>query len=293
MEVYCGKIQEKGVDVVEKTLFEIFQDANNASIKHESYFSVYESLFNKFRGGEVTFIEVGVFNGGSLNMWREYFGPNARIIGIDLNPIALKLIDQGFEIFIGDQENQSFWVDLKSKIGNVDIILDDGGHKNLQQAVTLYYGADMVRDGGMIVIEDVHTSYFKRFGNPGYFSFINFSKRLVDIINSRFKFLKKIDSKLGSIVWSIQYFESIVAFNINRSECKISAPVANQGHSNSAIDFRNEGSEFLKTSEIMEHRVQQAVGAKRIISKTVLKMFDQIFYLYEYVKSFNINKYLK
>jgi hypothetical protein len=279
--------------MTEKTLFEIFQSANNASIKHESYFAVYESLFNKFRGTDVTFLEVGVFNGGSLNMWREYFGPNARIIGVDLNPIALKLIDQGFEIFIGDQQSQSFWFDLKSKIGNVDIILDDGGHKNLQQAVTLYYGVEMVRDDGLVVIEDVHTSYFKRFGNPGYFSFVNFSKRLIDIINSRFMFLRKIDSKLGGIIWSIQYFESIIAFNINRAKCKISAPISNQGHSNSAIDFRNEGSKFIKTSETIEQRFHQAVGAKKIISKMVLKIFDQVLYVYEYTKSFSINKYLK
>ena len=279
--------------MTEKTLFEIFQSANNASIKHESYFAVYESLFNKFRGTDVTFLEVGVFNGGSLNMWREYFGPSARIIGVDLNPIALKLIDQGFEIFIGDQQSQSFWFDLKSKIGNVDIILDDGGHKNLQQAITLYYGAEMVRDDGLVVIEDVHTSYFKRFGNPGYFSFINFSKRLIDIINSRFMFLRKVDSKLGGIIWSIQYFESIVAFNINRAKCKISAPISNQGHSNSAIDFRNEGSEFIKTSETIEQKVHQVVGEKKIGSKIVLKIFDQVFYVYEYARSFSINKYLK
>lgn len=276
-----------------KTLFEIFQVANNASIKHESYFSVYESLFNKFRGKEVTFLEVGVFNGGSLNMWREYFGPQARIIGVDLNPVALKLVDQGFEIFIGDQESQDFWIDLKSKVGSVDIILDDGGHKNLQQAVTLFYGADMVMDGGLVVIEDVHTSYFKRFGNPGYYSFVNFSKRLIDVINSRFMFLKKIDSKLGGMVWSIQYFESIIAFSIDRSKCRVSAPVSNQGHSNRAIDFRNEGDGFVKTSETIERRVQKVFGAKKIASKIVLKIFDQVLFIYEFAKSFGINKYLK
>lgn len=279
--------------MTEKTLFEIFQSANNASIKHESYFAVYESLFYKFRGTNVTFLEVGVFNGGSLNMWREYFGPNARIIGVDLNPIALKLIDQGFEIFIGDQQSQRFWFDLKSKIGSVDIILDDGGHKNLQQATTLYYGAEMVRDDGLVVIEDVHTSYFMRFGNPGYYSFINFSKRLIDIINSRFMFLRKIDSKLGDIIWSIQYFESIIAFNINRAKCKTSAPITNQGHSNSAIDFRNEGNAFIKSTEKIEQNIHHAIGDKNITSKIVSRILDKVIYIYEYVKSLGINKYLK
>ncbi|BEI38351.1 hypothetical protein PHIN8_02950 [Polynucleobacter sp. HIN8] len=279
--------------MTKKTLSQIFYSANNSSIKHESYFAVYESLFNKFRGGEVTFLEVGVFNGGSLNMWKEYFGSKARIIGVDLNPVALKLIDQGFEIYIGDQESKSFWLDLKSRIGKVDIILDDGGHKNLQQAVTLYYGADLVSDGGLVVIEDVHTSYFRRFGNPGYFSFVNFSKRIIDIVNSRFAYLKKINSKLGSMVWSIQYFESIVAFNIDRSKCKISVPVANKGYSNNATDFRHESDKLIKASELIEQRVHETTGNKKIISKIIMKIFDQIYYLYEYLKSLSINKYLK
>jgi hypothetical protein len=279
--------------MTEKTLFEIFQSASNASIKHISYFSVYENLFNKFRDKEITFLEIGVFNGGSLNMWSKYFGPKARIIGVDLNPVARKLIDQGFEIFIGDQESPNFWRDLASHIGSVDIILDDGGHKNLQQAATLYHGAALVRDGGLVVIEDVHTSYFKRFGNPGHFSFVNFSKRLIDIINSRFKFVRRKESKLGNLVWSIQYFESIVAFNIDRSKCKVSRPISNRGYSINAIDFRNEVSGIVKTSESIEHKFRQVLGEKKIVSKIISKIFDQILYIYEYSKSIDINKYLK
>jgi hypothetical protein len=83
-------------------------------------------------------MEIGVFNGGSLHMWKEYFGDAARIIGVDLNPIALELEKDGFEIYIGNQESADFWLDLKSKVGDVDIILDDGGHKNGQQIATLF-----------------------------------------------------------------------------------------------------------------------------------------------------------
>ena len=60
-----------------------------SSSKHSSYFQVYDQLFTGFIGKPITFVEIDVANVGSLFMWREFFGPNARIIGIDLNPEVL------------------------------------------------------------------------------------------------------------------------------------------------------------------------------------------------------------
>lgn len=58
------------------------------SFKHTTYFPAYDALLSKFRGKPITFVEIGVLNGGSLFMWRNFFGPAARIIGVDLNPGA-------------------------------------------------------------------------------------------------------------------------------------------------------------------------------------------------------------
>jgi len=54
-------------------------------------------------------VEIGVANGGSLFMWRSFFGKKARIIGIDFNPTAKKWEKYGFEIFIGNQAHSIFW----------------------------------------------------------------------------------------------------------------------------------------------------------------------------------------
>jgi len=121
-----------------RKLADIFFSSPKLSIKNDSYFDTYESIFNSYVGKPITFMEIGVFKGGSLHMWKEYFGDAARIIGVDLNPIALELEKDGFEIYIGNQESADFWLDLKSKVGDVDIILDDGGHKNGQQIATLF-----------------------------------------------------------------------------------------------------------------------------------------------------------
>ena len=64
---------------------ELFQKAKNYSIKYEKYFDVYDKSFDRFRNKKITFVEVGVLNGGSLEIWKDYFHKDSRIIGIDLN----------------------------------------------------------------------------------------------------------------------------------------------------------------------------------------------------------------
>ena len=85
------------------------------SIKHSSYFPVYDHLFCPYIGKEITFVEIGILGGGSLFMWREFFGENARIIGIDLNPEAKRWEKEGFEIYIGSQSDPHFWEHFKNR----------------------------------------------------------------------------------------------------------------------------------------------------------------------------------
>ena len=77
-------------------LFQIYKNLKRESLKCDTYFQVYEEMFNKYIGKKITFVEVGVLQGGSLFMWREYFGKDARIIGIDLHPNAKELEKHGF-----------------------------------------------------------------------------------------------------------------------------------------------------------------------------------------------------
>ena len=70
--------------------FSAYKKSPYRSIKHSTYFSVYDHLFSKFRNKKIVFIEIGVLAGGSLFMWRNFFGSKARIIGVDMNPDAKK-----------------------------------------------------------------------------------------------------------------------------------------------------------------------------------------------------------
>ena len=196
-------------------LFQIYKNLKRESLKCDTYFQVYEEMFNKYVGKKITFVEVGVLQGGSLFMWREYFGKNARIIGIDLHPNAKELEKHGFEIYIGSQSDKNFWRNFYTKVGKIDILLDDGGHVNDQQIVTLSESVNNINDDGIIMTEDVHTSYFKKFGNPSKYSYINYSKYLIDVVNSRFPETEIKKNNFRNKIYSISFYESIVAIKIN------------------------------------------------------------------------------
>lgn len=217
--------------------FQSFMKSPFFSTKCRNYFAVYDQLFSKYRGQEITFIEVGILQGGSLFMWRDFLGPRARIIGIDLNPEAKRWEEHGFEIFIGDQSEKKFWRDFIEQVPNFDVLLDDGGHTNLQQLVTLMEVSKAVNPGGLVVIEDTHSSYQKEFGNPGRFSFINISKRLIDALHLRAENLGTAPG-ISKRLTSIEYFDSIVAFKFGTFPELSNEVVNNQGVDLKHLDYR-------------------------------------------------------
>jgi hypothetical protein len=207
------------------------------SIKHSSYFHVYDELLAEFYGSDVTFIEIGVLNGGSLYMWRELFGKNSRIIGLDLNPSAKKWEKDGFEIYIGDQDDPNFWKTTLSKIGSFDVLLDDGGHLYTQQITTVTSVLDSANERAIIIVEDTHTSYMDGFGNKKW-SFMEYCFEIVNRINQRSSAITN-PSLVENRIHSINFFESIVAFRIDRAKSKNkSYPTDNLGEDSHAIDYR-------------------------------------------------------
>jgi len=227
----------------------LFLESPYLSTKHSTYFYAYEKIFSRFVDKKITFVEVGILNGGSLFMWRKYFGNKARIIGIDNNPKAKMWEKYGFEIFIGDQGDKKFWDEFKKKVGHIDILLDDGGHTDIQQATTLFCCADNIKNGGVLVVEDTHASYLKEFGNPSKFSFINLTYRLVDLLNFRSGAFEESIKSLSLPVSEIRYFESIVAFEINRDYAKKSFQVNNAGKDMNAKDYRYKNTYREKVDE--------------------------------------------
>lgn len=235
----------------ELEIYKSYLQSPYLSLKHSAYFQVYEELLSKYRNKPITFVEVGVLNGGSLFMWRHFFGSEARIIGVDFNPLAKRWEKDGFEIHIGSQSDPNFWNQFFNSVGMVDVLLDDGGHTNEQQIVTTYESIPFIKDGGLLVVEDVHASYFKDFGNPSKYSFINYAKLFIDGINGRFPGVEVVQNIFRDAVYSAHFYDSIVAFSIDRRKCFTSSWTSNEGKSFEAEDYRHHDSLARKTNQAL------------------------------------------
>lgn len=159
---------------------------NNAIHKWLHYFDIYDLYFAKYRGKEVHILEIGVFQGGSLRMWREYFGEKAKIYAIDINPLCKQFESDSIQIFIGSQDDREFLRSVKERIPKLDIVIDDGGHEMNQQIASFEELYTHINDDGIYLCEDLHTSYWEDYGG-GYKSpnsFIEYSKNFIDLIHA-------------------------------------------------------------------------------------------------------------
>ncbi len=120
------------------------------------YFDSYHRHFSKFIGREVHVLEVGIYAGGSLSMWKEYFGKKCRVYGVDIEDACKVYKDDRTEVFIGDQADRSFWAKVRQAVPNIDILIDDGGHLPVQQQITLEEMLPHLRPGGVYLCEDIH-----------------------------------------------------------------------------------------------------------------------------------------
>lgn len=268
--------------------FEIFNKVKFRSLKHSNYFEIYDELFEKYKEKKITLVEIGVTNGGSLMMWREYF-KEANIIGIDFNPSAKKWEEYGFKIFIGDQSDPKFWTDFFSKVGKIDILIDDGGHTNQQQISTFHSCYENINENGIILFEDTHSSYLKEFGNPSKYSFMNFCYNLVDVMNKKI-IHQKIPPYLKRI-YKIEFYQSIVVFFFNKDKAKASHAVDNKGEVINAEDFRLKDTKVFTFIDKIKDKFRRSVNIK--IYNLLKKIYPIFKYLVFKLKNRKNKKFFK
>lgn len=276
-------------------LIQVFLKTKLPSLKVDSYFDNYEDLLGKFRGQKITLVEVGVLGGGSLEMWKNYLGKDARIIGVDSNPNALKF-DNEFEIYIFDQTDLKAWEIFFQTIGNIDVLIDDGGHTSLGQITTCVGAVNKINDGGLIIIEDVHSSYAKDFGMPSKYSFDNWVMQIERELNKvylgRNEFLNNHQKNFIQSVYQISRFRSIVVFKIKKT---ISIPKSIENFVPLVVneDFRykdeNELKRILRKIVLFNPQDIESVGNSRsylkflnkLIKIKKLKIFSMIYKVFK------------
>lgn len=152
------------------------------------YTQVYHRWLSHVREQRMRMLEIGLYNGGSFRMWRDYL-PNTTLHGIDIDERTLAYQDEvpNSQVRLVDQgDPYALAAFVRELGGNYDVVLDDGGHTMEQQIVSFEVLWPTVMPGGIYAIEDLGTSYFvdyggRGFGEPG--TAVDYCKGLVDAVN--------------------------------------------------------------------------------------------------------------
>jgi glycosyltransferase involved in cell wall biosynthesis len=171
-----------------KTLHQLYvEHTGKVSDKWSLYLTEYDRLFNDYRDKPVRLLEIGIQNGGSLEIWSKYFSNASALIGCDINPDCVRLSydDPRIDLIIGDANAPEIREQVFQRSPQFDLIIDDGSHlsRDIIKTFSLYFSS--VVEGGVFIAEDLHCSYWDKFEGGLFdpYSSISFFKRLADVIN--------------------------------------------------------------------------------------------------------------
>jgi hypothetical protein len=177
----------------------LFEKYNSDKGSHHKYSAVYEPLFNLYRDKPINFLEIGIYNGGSIKAFKEYF-PLANIYAIDIEDKRIYQEDRIF-IELGDQSDRNF---IKNVFPDVkfDFIIDDGSHQLDHQFISFDELFPRLKSKGVYIIEDLHTSlYYPKICDECN-SPLNFVEDISNNINiniSKYPLLLNINDTLNDI----------------------------------------------------------------------------------------------
>ena len=136
--------------------------ANNGRIIHKwlHYFAMYNQILAPYIGSKVKMLEIGVFKGGSLGLWRKFLGEEAVIFGVDIDPNCAAFDGEFASVRVGSQDDPKFLRSVVAEMGGIDVVLDDGSHIARHQRVSFEVLFPLLAEGGLYTIEDMHTAYW-------------------------------------------------------------------------------------------------------------------------------------
>jgi SAM-dependent methyltransferase len=182
--------------------------------KWKHYFPIYERHFSRYVNRPVLFLEIGCGKGGSLQMWKQYFGPHARVVGIDIVPECRAFEEDQIFIRIGSQDDPALLQSVLDEFGSPDIVLDDGSHMMKHLEATFRFLYPRTAPDGVYMVEDLHTAYWEEYGGglrkPD--TFIEISKGLIDEINAEHSRGAVEATEFSRTTLSMHIYDSVVAF---------------------------------------------------------------------------------
>ena len=187
------------------------------STKWDTYLDVYEDMFRPIKYQPIDMLEIGVQNGGSLDIWSRYFPAARTLTGCDINPRCgnLKYDDPRVQVIVGNVNEQPVFQQIVARSRSFDVIVDDGSHRSNDVISSFLTYFPLLKPGGVYIMEDMHCAYWEQFGG----GVLNergtaaFMRRLMDTVNSdHFRDVPDVGSLFQSFV-SRAFFNKFVVDN--------------------------------------------------------------------------------
>jgi hypothetical protein len=189
--------------------------SNTGPIVHKwrHYLSIYHRHLEKYRSQPFRLLEIGVYKGGSLLMWRRYFGEAATIYGIDIDESCAAHDGKGGHVRIGSQADPSFLLSVVRQMGGIDVVIDDGSHVAQHQRASFNTLFPMLSENGTYICEDTHSAYWRGYFGGGYrrsSNFIETAKQIIDDLHADFHDHPSSVEGANRTINSVHFYNSMV-----------------------------------------------------------------------------------
>jgi Methyltransferase domain len=178
-----------------------FERTGLVSMKWQHYLGIYDRYLSTYREKPIRLLEIGIAGGGSFPVWREYFGTQATLFGIDIvaeSCAQIEALQLNCHARVGNQADADFLHSVVTEMGGLDIVIDDGSHIAEHQLASFKTLFPLLANGGVYICEDLHTAYWDGwqggYKRPG--TFIEFIKDMIDSIHTWYY---PIENELGGM----------------------------------------------------------------------------------------------
>jgi len=216
-------------EIVSNALYKLWTTIPDG-LKWSHYFPIYETIFGPIRTEPLRILEIGIWRGASLQLWRQYFEhPQTIIVGVDISPECARFDapTDGVHVRIGSQADPEFLKRVVDEFGPFDLIIDDGSHhsSHIIASFNCLY-ADGLKDSGIYFVEDLHANYWHPWRDSRK-SFLDVCKELLEHMYAHYRgaspddFLIATPSarptsaievpRITTMIREIRFFDSIVA----------------------------------------------------------------------------------
>jgi len=220
-------------------LYQLWKQHKPRAHKWAHYFEVYHEIFMLRRARALRILEIGVYQGASLGLWRQYFDASGTVlVGIDIDPTCARFDSPRDDVHvrIGSQADAAFLENVVRDFGPFDIIIDDGSHHSSHMVASFnHLFASALKDDGIYLAEDLHANYWTPYRDTRR-SFLDLCKDLMELMHAPYtratlaEWLRESESDsesahfsldlpvIATMVKEIRVFDSIVAIYKTRRE---------------------------------------------------------------------------